>query len=64
MLFRSAPNGALLPGAAKLSETFEAFQADLPNIARAIEFAPNEIGGLKNYRTFVWCVAEFLKRAP
>jgi hypothetical protein len=50
-----------LPGPAKLVETLAEFRNDLPNIANSIYHKPDEVGAFKNYRTFVWCVAEFLK---
>jgi hypothetical protein len=52
-----------LPGPAKLTATLEAFKAALPALASQIDHRPQEIGGFKSYRTFLWCVAEFLKRA-
>ena len=58
-----SPAGAPLPGPAKLVETFEVFTAEQPELARDIQHRPQEIGGFKSYRTFLWCVAEFLKRA-
>lgn len=56
-----SPNGKILPGPAKLVETLAEFRDDLPNIANGIYHKPDEVGAFKNYRTFVWCVAEFLK---
>jgi hypothetical protein len=56
----NTPKGGILPGRASLIETFEAFRSTLPNIARGIKFQPNEINALANYRTYLWCVAEFL----
>lgn len=56
------PAGGPLPGPAKLAETFAHFSAELPALAQEIEHEPQEIGGLKSYPTFLWCVAEFLKR--
>jgi hypothetical protein len=56
------PSGGPLPGPAKLAETFARFSAELPALAREIEHEPQEIGGFKSYPTFLWCVAEFLKR--
>ena len=58
-----SPAGGPLPGPAKLIDTFEAFKAALPELAGRIEHQPQEIGGFKSYRPFLWCVAEFLKRA-
>jgi hypothetical protein len=59
-----APTGGLLAGPAKLARDFARFKAELPGIAERIGFEANEIGGLKDYPTFVWCVAEFLKSGP
>lgn len=58
-----SPPGGPLPGPAKLIETFALFGEALPALAQEIEHRPQEIGGFKSYRTFLWCVAEFLKRA-
>ncbi len=58
-----SPTGGPLPGPAKLADTFALFTTRLPALAQEIEHLPDEIGGFKNYRTFLWCVAEFLKRA-
>jgi hypothetical protein len=58
-----SPSGGPLPGPAKLMETFALFSEALPALAQEIEHRPQEIGGFKSYRTFVWCVAEYLKRA-
>jgi hypothetical protein len=57
-----SPAGGPLPGPAKLAQAFELFTAELPALAQEIGHRPQEIGGFKNYRTFLWCVAEFLKR--
>ena len=59
-----APSGGILAGPARLAEDFDRFNADLPEIARRIDFEPEEVGGFTDYRTFLWCVAEFLKSAP
>ena len=56
------PSSGPLPGPAKLAQTFARFSAELPALAREIEHQRQEIGGFKNYPTFLWCVAEFLKR--
>jgi len=56
-----SPDGKILPGPAKLIETLTEFRQKLPMIANGIHHKPDEVGGFKNYRTFVWCVAEFLK---
>jgi hypothetical protein len=58
-----SPAGRPLPGQAKLIETFDRFTAALPELAEEIDHRPDEVGGFKNYKTFRWCVAEFLKRA-
>lgn len=59
-----APTGGMLAGPARLARAFSRFQRELPSIAKRIEFEPGEIGGLKTYRTYVWCVAEFLRSSP
>ena len=58
------PHGGILAGPARLTRDFERFRAELPDIAERIEFEPNEIGGLKDYPTYQWCVAEFLRSNP
>ena len=58
-----SPRGRLLPGRTKFVSAFQAFRGALPDIARAIRHRADEIGGITNYRTFIWCVAEFLRRA-
>ena len=57
------PRGRLLPGRTKFVSAFQAFRGALPDIARAIRHRADEIGGITNYRTFICCVAEFLRRA-
>lgn len=59
----TSPAGAPLPGPTRLAESFALFAAGLPALAREIEHRPQEVGGFKNYRTYLWCVGEFLKRA-
>jgi hypothetical protein len=58
-----SPIGGLLPGPAKLRADFQKFKAQLPEVAKEIHYQPDEISGFGNYRTFVWCVTEFLKKA-
>jgi hypothetical protein len=58
-----SPDDELLPGPAHLVAVFGPFRAACPDIAQRALHEPHEIGGFKNYRTFVWCVAEFLKQA-
>ena len=58
------PRGGILAGPAKLARDFARFKGELPAIAERIDFEPDEIGGLKDYPTYVWCVAEFLKATP
>jgi hypothetical protein len=55
------PEGGILPGPEKLIQMFGACRAALPEIARAMEHEPNEIGVRKNYVTFLSCISEFLK---
>ena len=59
-----APGGGLLAGPARLAENFDRFKGELPEIAHRIDFQPGEIGGFRDYRAFLWCVAEFLKSRP
>jgi hypothetical protein len=59
-----SPGGGLLAGPAKLWADFNRFKADVPQVARRINFEPHEIGGFADYRTFLWCVAEYLKSSP
>jgi hypothetical protein len=59
----ASPAGEPLPGPAKLIETFALFADALPALAKEIDHRAHEIGGFKGYRTFLWCVAEFLRRA-
>lgn len=58
-----SPAGGPLPGPGRLADAFQSFADRLPALAREIDHRPEEVGGLKNYRTFLWCVTEFLKRA-
>ena len=55
------PRGGIPAGPAKLVRDFGRFKDEMPAIAERIEFEPDEIGGLKDYPTYVWCVAEFLR---
>jgi hypothetical protein len=55
------PQGAVLPGPSKLVSVFDRFQDSLPRIAEGIDFRPDEINALQSYRTYLWCVSEFLK---
>jgi hypothetical protein len=58
-----SPEGRPLAGQVKLVETFDRFTTALPALAAEIDHEPDEIGGFKNFRTYRWCVAEYLKRA-
>jgi len=58
-----APNGRPLPGRAALVETFDQFKRELPDIAHVIRHRVEEVHVRRNYRAFIWCVTEFLKRA-
>jgi hypothetical protein len=58
------PTGGLVAGPAKLTRDFNRFKGELPEIAEKIEFEAEEIGGLKDYPTYQWCIAEFLKSSP
>jgi hypothetical protein len=56
------PSGGMLPGPAKLRTDFKKFEAQLPAVAREIHYQADEISGFRNYRTFVWCVTEILRK--
>jgi hypothetical protein len=58
-----APSGTPLPGRANLVATFNQFKQALPAIAQRIRHRADEVHVRRNYRIFVWCVAEFLKSA-
>ncbi len=59
-----SPGGGMLPGPARMVEEFMRFRAELPEIAHGIGFETEEIGGFSDYRTYLWCVAEFLTSDP
>ena len=59
-----SPGGGILLGPARMVEEFVRFRAELPEIAHRIDFKPEEIGGLSDYRAYLWCVAEFLTSEP
>ena len=56
------PAGGMLPGPAKLRADFKKFKAQLPAVAREIHYQAEEISGFRDYHTFVWCVAEILRK--
>lgn len=55
------PQGAVLPGAARLNRLFERFKADLPKIAATVDIGEDEIDPYGDYRTYLWFLAEFIK---
>ncbi len=55
------PQGAVLPGAARLNQLFERYKAELPKIAAAADIGEDEIDPYGDYRTYVWFVTEFIK---
>lgn len=57
------PTGGPLPGPLKLIAAYADFKAAVPRLAKKLEFKASEIGGFKDYRTYTWCVAEYLKTA-
>jgi len=59
-----APGGGILPGPTRMVEEFRRFRTELPDIAHGIGFEADEIGGFSDYRTYLWCVAEFLTSGP
>lgn len=58
-----SPDGVLLPGPVKLATVYNDFRRKMPDIAKELEFSPDEVSGLKSYRIFLTCVVEFLKAA-
>lgn len=56
------PTGRILPGPAHLAKAFNDFNAKLPLMAGEIDHDIDEISGFKNYRSFVWCIVEYLRR--
>ena len=58
------PNGVLLPGPAKLMDWFEEFQTKRPELAARFLHRPAEVGGFKNYKTFVWMVSTHVAGLP
>lgn len=58
-----SPSNQILPGQTDLAETFNRFKRALPAIARRIRHRVHETHVRRNYRTFLWCVTEFLKGA-
>ncbi len=61
---QNAPGGGILAGPTRLTESFDRFRVELPEIARRIDFDPREIGGFRDYPTYLWCIAEFLRSDP
>jgi hypothetical protein len=57
----STPQGVVLPGPQKFTSRFHQFQRDLPKIAAQYEIGDGEVHPLEDYRTYVWCMGEFLK---
>ena len=56
-----SPKGELLEGTKQFVAAYADFQKKLPSIASGIGFDRDEVKGFKNYRTFLWCIAEYLK---
>lgn len=57
----STPQGMVLPGAQRFMSRFRQFQTDLPKIAAQYEIGDGEVHPLEDFRTYVWCMGEFLK---
>jgi hypothetical protein len=57
----STPQGMVLPGARRFIDRFRQFRRDLPRIAAQYEIGDGEVHPFGDYRTYVWCLGEFLK---
>ncbi|NJM55633.1 MAG: hypothetical protein HC841_06730 [Verrucomicrobiae bacterium] len=57
----TAPNGVILEGPKRYSAAYRDFKSKLPIIVRGVGFEPEEVQAFANYRTFYWCVVEYLK---
>lgn len=57
------PDGTPLPGAARILERFNNFKAALPSLATALEIATDEVDPFREYRTYIWLMAEFIRTA-
>lgn len=55
------PDGAQLPGAARMLEVFEQFKLALPALAAAAELKPNEFDPFHDYRDYLTLLTEFLR---
>jgi hypothetical protein len=55
------PDGTPLPGAARIIEKFAAFKAALPALAAGLEITTEEIDPYREYRIYLWLLAEFLR---
>lgn len=58
------PNGILLPGPAKICSWFSEFQSKRSDLAVQYHHKPDEVGGLKNYRTFIWMISTYVATLP
>lgn len=54
------PDGRPLPGAAKYVALLDGFKTALPEIARSRELDAGEIDPYDDYRTYLWCMTEYL----
>jgi hypothetical protein len=59
-----SPTGTKLEGPTRYIEPYRDFTAKLPIIALGIGFEPGEVEAFVNYKTFLWCVVEYLKASP
>jgi hypothetical protein len=56
-----SPSGSILEGPKSYISAYRDFQFKLPSIARALGHEPEEVRAFANYRTFLWCVVEYLQ---
>jgi hypothetical protein len=57
------PDGAALPGAARIVEEFNRFKELLPQFAANLDFAPHEFDPFRDYRVYIHLLTEFLRQA-
>ena len=57
------PNGTPLPGAGRILARFELFKAALPDLSSVLEITPDEVDPFRDYRTYMWLMAEFIRSA-
>lgn len=55
------PDGTPLAGANRMLAEHKRFKAELPALAAALHIEPEELDPYREYRTYVWLLAEFLR---